>query len=96
VAWNMATSGLYENFTGDRPDVCLGQTIFGLTSTTGQTDIYDINFVANVDQYVSTASDIQSLRISSDQNTLYDLQGRRVDSPKTTGVYIQNKRKVVY
>lgn len=95
VAWNMATSGLYENFTGDRPDVCIGQTIFGLTSTTGQSDIYDINFVANVDQYVASTA-ILPLHADGTRHLIYDLQGRRVESPKTTGIYIQNKRKVVY
>ena len=58
IAWNMATSGIYENFTGDRPNVCLGQTIFGLTSsaTDGSCSIYDINFVASVDDYIAQAT----------------------------------------
>ncbi len=58
IAWDMTRSGIYENFSGERPSVCMGQTIFGLTSTTGQSDIYDINFVSNVDDYVSQATGI--------------------------------------
>lgn len=53
IAWNLPSSGLYENFSGDRPNVCMGQTIFGLTSTTGQSDIHDISYVGNVDEYVN-------------------------------------------
>ena len=53
IAWDMTKSNLYENFTGDRPSVCQGQTIFGMTSSTGQTDIYDINFVESIDDYLT-------------------------------------------
>ena len=58
IAWNMATSGIYENFTGDRPNVCLGQTIFGLTSSAsdGSCDIYDINFATSVDDYIDLST----------------------------------------
>ena len=50
----MKSSGLYENFTGDRPSVCIGQTIFGLTasSSDGSCEIYDINFVSDVNEYM--------------------------------------------
>ena len=58
IAWNMPASGIYENFSGDRPNVCLGMTIFGLTSsaTDGSCDIYDINFVADIDDYVDQST----------------------------------------
>ncbi len=62
IAWDMTKSGIYENFTGDRPNVCMGQTIFGLTSTNGQSDIYDINFVSNVDEYMENTVDISPLK----------------------------------
>ena len=54
IAWYMPSTGLYENFTGDRPNVCQGQTIFGLTSSAadGSCDIFDINFTASVDDYI--------------------------------------------
>ena len=58
VAWSMPSSGIYENFSGDRPNVCLGMTIFGLTSTAsdGSCDIYDINFVSDIDDYVDQST----------------------------------------
>ena len=95
VAWNMATSGIYENFTGDRPNVCIGQTIFGLTSTTGLSDIYDINFTTSIDDYLATATairDLQATPLSPSQ--CYDLQGRPVPSV-SKGIVISNGRKVI-
>ena len=97
IAWNMSTSGLYENFSGDRPNVCMGQTIFGLTSTTGLSHIYDINFVSNVDEYIGTATAIYDLPFfdfrfdSSDKSVnsksvnskCYDLQGRQIVNSKS-------------
>ena len=61
VAWDMTKSGIYENFTGTHPSVCVGQTIFGLTSTTGQSDIHDINFVADPDEYVTSTLSIGNI-----------------------------------
>ena len=58
IAFNMATSGLYDNFTGERPNVCMGHTIFGLTSTTGTSTIHDINFIADVSDYVDVVTAI--------------------------------------
>ena len=37
----------------------MGQTIFGLTSTTGQSDIYDINYVSSVDEYKDNVAGIR-------------------------------------
>ena len=76
VAFNMKTSGLYDNFSGDRPSVCMGQTIFGLTSTTGTSNIYDINFVANVNDYINTTTAIVAPSVSNKQDMEYDLGGR--------------------
>lgn len=46
LAWDMTKSGLYENFTTDRPNITTGQTIFGLTAASSAgADIYDIAFV---------------------------------------------------
>ena len=82
VAWDMTTSGLYENFTGIHPSVCVGQTIFGLTSTTGQSDIYDINFVSDVDAYVSNTVGVATPRANATYktNATYDLTGRPANS----------------
>ena len=95
VAWNMATSGIYENFSGNRPSICVGQTIFGLTSTTGESDIYDINFVKNVNDYIAATTDIQALSIAAPSSSVtYDLSGRPVTKVKK-GLYIRNNTKVV-
>ena len=67
-AWDMSKSGIYENFTGDRPSVCQGMTIFGLTSVNGQSDIYDINFVADIDQYLNTLG-LRQASISATDNS---------------------------
>ena len=82
IAWDMTKSGIYENFSGDRPSVCEGMTIFGLTSTTGQSDIYDINFVPNIDDYVKGTTGISS-HISptgSRQEGTYQLNGMKSDN----------------
>ena len=76
VAFNMKTSGLYDNFTGERNSVCMGQTIFGLTSTTGTSDIYDINFVSDIDDYISMASAITMPTWQMLPDIEYDLGGR--------------------
>ena len=90
VAWNMPSSGIYENMTGERPNVCLGQTIFGLTSTTGVSVIHDINFTNDVDKYISTATAVSKpYEDASPQDPVYDLQGRRLPaSGLQPGVYI--------
>ncbi|MBR6826687.1 MAG: glycosyl hydrolase, partial [Prevotella sp.] len=94
VAWDMTTSGLYENFTGSRPSVCKGQTIFGLTSTTGKSDIYDISFVADMEQYVQTATTVSAVTRAVADGVYYTLGGVRTDHP-TKGVYLTNGRVVV-
>jgi len=97
VAWNMATSGIYENFTGDRPNVCMGQTIFGLTSATGTAVIRDINFATTLDDYLNIATGIIQNRMTpvSDNEAFHSLNGIRVSQP-AKGVYIHQQRKVVY
>ena len=94
VAWDMTKSGLYDNFSGDRPSVCMGQTIFGLTSTTGQSDIYDINFVSNVDDYLALATNVSSPHRRPAAGTYYTLDGRQADNP-TKGVYVNNGKLVI-
>jgi hypothetical protein len=96
-AWDMSKSGLYENFTGMRPSVCVGQTIFGLTSTTGKSDIYDINFTASVDDYLAQTTAIGFVGAGryGQASAVYDLQGRRRDEGHKQGVVIANGRKVI-
>ena len=94
IAWNMSTSGIYENFTGDRPNICMGMTIFGLTSTTGQSDIHDITFVSNVDEYIGTATAINEIENKNENAKCYDLLGRQLHETAThNGIYIQGKIK---
>ena len=97
VAWDMTTSGLYDNFSGDRPSVCMGMTIFGLTSTTGQSDIYDISFVSNIDDYVSAATCLKYTMPNAQcpmPDTYYTIGGRRADTPGK-GVYLTKGKAVV-
>ncbi len=93
VAWDMTKSGLYENFSGDRPNVCMGQTIFGLTATNGQSDIYDINFVTDADEYVSGTVEITSVKTTPDKDdeAIYDLNGIRLRHPQ--GIILKKGRK---
>ena len=97
IAWNMTTSGLYENFTGDRPSVCTGQTIFGLTASSadGSCEIHDINFVADVAAYESMTTAISTPhRVANSTSEIYNLQGQRVED-KTKGIYITGNRKYI-
>ena len=96
VAWNMTTSGLYGNFTGDRPSICMGQTIFGLTSSKsdGSCEIHDINFVASVNDYINTTTMVASALSPMSSTTAYDLTGRRLQGrPQRGSLYIQNQTK---
>jgi hypothetical protein len=94
IAWNMATSELYDNFTGDRPSVCQGQTIFGMTSSTGQTDIYDINFVESIDDYLTKNTAISLLTVPSTDDTLYTLSGIKIQKPEK-GIYLTQGKKII-
>ena len=77
IAFNMKTSGLYDNFTQERNSVCMGQTIFGLTSTTGTSTIHDINFVANVNDYLNLTTAINSPKEQPADGSIYTLDGRK-------------------
>lgn len=94
IAWDMSQSGLYENFTGDRPSVCAGMTIFGLTSATGQADIYDINFVEDIDLYVRQATAVGAARLPATGDGYYTLGGAKAAKPRR-GVYVNRGKKVV-
>ena len=98
IAWDMTKSGLYENFSGDRPNVCMGQTIFGLTSTTGKSNIYDICFTDDVDTYIDVVTNIGNplLTPTLSDEIIYDLNGRPVQGEPLKGVYIQNGKKKVF
>jgi hypothetical protein len=95
VAWDMTKSGLYENFSGVHPSVCVGQTIFGLTSTTGQSDIHDICFVSDPDDYINNTVGIvaPSTHHSPTPSATYDLGGRRATG--NSRIVVTQGRKMV-
>ncbi len=103
IAWDLTQSNLNDNLTGDYPNVCLGQTIFGLTSTAadGSCQIYDINFVADVEAYEAQLSlnAIQSASAAASQPTrCYNLQGIAIGH-KQNGLRIVcqgNRSTIVY
>ncbi len=95
IAFNMQTSGLYDNFTQERNSVCMGQTIFGLTSTTGTSTIYDINFVSDADDYVNITTGISAIdRTNVPRRQAYDLGGRPAAGSK--GIRITNGKKNLF
>ena len=93
IAWDMTTSGLYDNSTGDRPSICMGQTIFGLTSTTGQSTIHDINFVADIAEYENLTTSIASPTSTYHSIGTYNLKGQSIQHE--SGVIIKNGKKVI-
>ena len=100
IAWDMTRSGLYDNFSGTRPNVCLGQTIFGLTSanTDGSCEIYDINFSASIDEYLAQVTRVGQTESLSKRRSgrTYTLDGIQVEQPQNhRAVYIQDGRKYV-
>ncbi|MBR1754911.1 MAG: glycoside hydrolase family 127 protein [Bacteroidaceae bacterium] len=97
VAWNMNSSGLSGNNTGDRFSICKGHTIFGLTSTTGTSVIRHIGFYESVAAF-ETATAINDVALKEGNqptasNTYIDLSGRQAIPRK--GIYIINGKKVV-
>ena len=90
----MTKSGLYTNFSGEKPSVCVGQTIFGLTSTdaAGKSDIHLITFVKDVEALVSGISDVETEK--SPTASSYSISGIKVENP-SDGIYIINGKKVV-
>ena len=103
IAWDMSTSGINDNLRGDYPNITIGQTIFGMTSTSanGYSEIYDINFVKNINEYETTVS-IQGIEPDGRKftdNTVYDLSGRAVSKSNlkglAQGIYIIDGKKVV-
>ncbi len=99
IAWDLTKSGLYENFSGDRPSVCMGQTIFGLTASAsdGSCEIYDINYVADLTEYENVATSVARIggdNPSGNSSEYYTLRGTRGKTPGRR-VYIHRGRKIV-
>ena len=97
VAWDITKSGLSSNFTGSRPNVTQGQTIFGLTSPTGKATISYIGFVTDVDKEVITG--IKGITANqpvqgSGNDKLYNLAGQQLSSLQK-GICIYHGKKVL-
>lgn len=56
IIFNTETSGLNANSTGELYSFAQGQTIFGLTSTTGTSVIKEITFVSNQTEYINSVN----------------------------------------
>lgn len=91
VAWDMTRSTLDANNSGDRFSVCQGQTIFGLTSTTGSSVIKNIGFYESVAAFEQTTT-VASPKLQTKNNSVYSLDGRRV-SRHQRGVQIVDGHK---
>ena len=94
IAWDLTKSNLYDNFSGDRPSVCMGQTIFGLTSTTGTSDILDIQFVEDVSQYLQLVTGVRAVISPTPDNNYHTLSGTRVSHP-SHGVYLKGGKALL-
>lgn len=94
IAWDMTKSGLYTNFTGEKPSVCVGQTIFGLTSTdsAGKSDIHLITFAKDVDALISGIEHVENSK--NDAGNIYTISGIMVKQP-VDGINIIDGKKVM-
>jgi hypothetical protein len=94
IAWDMTKSGLYTNFAGDKPSVCVGQTIFGLTSTdsAGKSDIHLITFAKDVDALVTGIENLETAKPSTAIS--YSIDGKKVDDVYK-GVVIHSGKKII-
>ena len=98
VAWDITKSNIDENCKGDVWNFSTGQTIFGLTSTTGTSVISYIGLVDSLDELTSieqTKADAVSKNVA-----VYTIDGKYVGTHNTKlnlrhGVYVINNKKVV-
>lgn len=86
IAWDIRNSGIAENCQGDRWSFNAGNTIFGLTSTTGTSVISDICFVSDVNAYIEALQQAVSIHSISTPSTasqaFYTLDGTKHASAK--------------
>lgn len=96
IAWDVTASGIADNSTGILYNVCQGQTIFGLTSTTGTSTIKDIDFSEDIEAYITHATAIAPLTLSSaiSSSQKYDAAGRIAPS-HSAGITIVKGKKYV-
>ncbi len=98
--WDMTLTNLNDNNTGDPFSISQGNTIFGLTSTTGTSTIQYIGFVDDISNLEGTVG-IQSTQNDTTKNTwstntrYYDLSGRIVATPQPNHIYIVNGKQMM-
>lgn len=97
VAWDMTRSTLDKNNIGDAFSICQGNTIFGLTSSTGTSVIYHIGFHQSLDEFISNFTSIPEIYNShkATNGDIYNLAGIKTKVPTTPGIYISNGKKFI-
>lgn len=98
VAWDITKSGLDANCQGDKWNFSTGQTIFGLTSTTGTSVISYIGFVSSLDEVTA----IKPVVVKGEElpsAPVYTLDGKRVGSSDkmdrlSHGTYVTKHKKI--
>lgn len=103
IAWDLTQSQLNGNCGGSVWNFCQGNTIFGLTSTTGTSVISNIGFTADVDEWISGAETIFNDN-ASDVLNVYSIDGKvlRKNVHRNSalnglpdGIYIVGNKKVI-
>ena len=94
IAWDMTKSGIDDNNSTDPFSFANGQTIFGLTSTTGTSTIEYIGFVSSVQDYANTVGVEEVVTTTKNGNgAIYSLSGTPA-TDATKGVVIKDGKKV--
>lgn len=98
VAWDITKSNLDENCKGDSWNFSTGQTIFGLTSTTGTSVISYIGFVSDLDEVTAINQVVADNKVR--KGGVYKLDGKYLGekvSPSVNqhGIFIINQKKVL-
>lgn len=98
IAWKLSDTGLDANCQGNPWNLSAGQTIFGLTATTGTAVIKYIGFVSSIESFLET---VGITSVATDHRTTahaaYDLSGRPVSSLSRSGhgIYVVGSEKVL-
>lgn len=97
VAWDITKSNLDSNCKGDIWNFSTGQTIFGLTSTTGTSVISYIGLVSSLDEVTAVGKVAENALAGN--NAVYALDGKYLgkntkDAKLHSGIYIVNNKKI--
>ncbi len=90
--WDITTSGIADNCNGELYDFSIGNTIFGLTSTTGTTIIKYIGFNSTMEVPTSIRNVVMNEKVGN--NLIFDLNGRQLASLQR-GINIVGGKKVL-